>query len=171
MMMTNRLFLFITVAAASLAIPVRSSAAMQTRVLTVAVCCRGGGGHGGGHSGAHASRRSSASRSHSYSPRSYSPRVSSPRSRTTYSYVPRPRSPHAAIAPGARNSHGRLERSAEAKRTFEKQTGHPHGWSGHVIDHRIPLVCGGADAPSNMQWQTVAEGKIKDRTERRGCGR
>jgi len=25
---------------------------------------------------------------------------------------------------------------------------------GYVIDHVVPLACGGADAPSNMQWQT-----------------
>jgi hypothetical protein len=30
----------------------------------------------------------------------------------------------------------------------------------------VPLECGGADVPSNMQWQTEAEAKVKDRTER-----
>src|SRR5947208_4417706 len=30
---------------------------------------------------------------------------------------------------------------------------------GYVIDHVIPLACGGPDAPNNMQWQTIAEGK------------
>jgi hypothetical protein len=29
---------------------------------------------------------------------------------------------------------------------------------GYVIDHINPLECGGADAPFNMQWQTIAEG-------------
>jgi len=47
-----------------------------------------------------------------------------------------------------------------------KQTGYPNGRKGYVVDHVDPLECGGADAPSNMQWQTVAEAKIKDRTER-----
>jgi len=28
------------------------------------------------------------------------------------------------------------------------------------------LECGGSDTPSNMQWQSVQEAKIKDRTER-----
>jgi hypothetical protein len=73
--------------------------------------------------------------------------------------------------PGARDSHGRLKRSEDAKRTFERESGHPHGWPGHVVDHVIPLACGGADSPSNMQWQTVADGKAKDRTERIGCRR
>lgn len=40
---------------------------------------------------------------------------------------------------------------------------------GYVVDHIIPLACGGPDAPSNMQWQSVAEAKEKDRTERIGC--
>jgi hypothetical protein len=34
--------------------------------------------------------------------------------------------------------------------------------------HQAP-VCGGADDPGNMQWQTVAEGKAKDTWERDGC--
>jgi len=50
-----------------------------------------------------------------------------------------------------------------------RQTGYPNGRPGYVIDHIKPLACGGADAPSNMAWQTVAEGKAKDRVERRGC--
>lgn len=37
---------------------------------------------------------------------------------------------------------------------------------GYVIDHVNPLECGGADAPYNTQWQTVAQGKAKDKTER-----
>jgi hypothetical protein len=36
---------------------------------------------------------------------------------------------------------------------------------GYVIDHIVPLKRGGTDAPDNMQWQTVADGKAKDRTE------
>jgi hypothetical protein len=35
-----------------------------------------------------------------------------------------------------------------------------------VIDHICPLACCGRDAPSNMQWQTTAESKAKDRWER-----
>jgi hypothetical protein len=38
-----------------------------------------------------------------------------------------------------------------------------------VVDHFRPLSCGGADAPSNLQWQTIAEGKAKDKWERIGC--
>ena len=45
------------------------------------------------------------------------------------------------------------------------QTGRPHGWAGHVVDHIVPLKRGGADKPWNMQWQTVQEAKAKDRIE------
>src|SRR5436190_24370364 len=40
---------------------------------------------------------------------------------------------------------------------------------GHVVDHMKPLCAGGADRPSNMQWQTREESKIKDRREREMC--
>ena len=68
-----------------------------------------------------------------------------------------------------RDSKGRIVRSKEAKKTFMKATGFPHGRPGYVIDHIKPLACGGADVPSNMQWQTVAAAKAKDRVERIGC--
>jgi hypothetical protein len=32
----------------------------------------------------------------------------------------------------------------------------------------IDLACGGADAPSNMQWQTIVAAKAKDKAERVG---
>lgn len=38
--------------------------------------------------------------------------------------------------------------------------------AGYVVDHIVPLACGGVDDPSNMQWQTVDEGKAKDKWER-----
>ena len=42
---------------------------------------------------------------------------------------------------------------------------------GYVVDHIKPLCAGGADHPSNMQWQTVAQAKKKDRLEREQCKR
>lgn len=42
---------------------------------------------------------------------------------------------------------------------------------GYVIDHVKPLACGGDDHPSNMQWQSVADAKAKDRWERKTCSR
>jgi hypothetical protein len=68
-------------------------------------------------------------------------------------------------------------RSAAVTREFQKihpcpATGSPHGaCPGYVRDHVVPLCAGGADAVGNMQWQTVKDGKRKDRMERRMCGR
>ncbi len=65
-----------------------------------------------------------------------------------------------------RDSHGRIKRSESAKEKFMKQTGYPHGRPGYVIDHVVPLANGGRDDPSNMQWQTKADAKAKDKWER-----
>src|SRR5204863_10205795 len=40
---------------------------------------------------------------------------------------------------------------------------------GCVMDHVIPLCAGGADDPLNLQWQTIADAKAKDREEAEGC--
>ena len=67
------------------------------------------------------------------------------------------------------------ERSEEAKDNFKyshpcPSNGNNHGsCPGYVIDHVSALACGGDDAPANMQWQSVAEGKAKDKWERKGC--
>jgi hypothetical protein len=71
-----------------------------------------------------------------------------------------------------RDSDGRIHRSKAAKAAFQRD--HPcpangstrGGCPGYVIDHVAPLECGGPDAPFNMQWQTIADGKAKDKTER-----
>lgn len=49
------------------------------------------------------------------------------------------------------------------------QTGYAHGRPGYVVDHIRPLACGGHDDTTNMQWQTIADGKVKDKIERVGC--
>lgn len=69
----------------------------------------------------------------------------------------------------------RIKRSQSAKIEFKKQqpcpaTGAQKGpCKGYVIDHIKPLSCGGADLSVNMQWQTVEDGKAKDKWERVGC--
>lgn len=68
-------------------------------------------------------------------------------------------------------------RSSHARTEFKHEqpcpaTGRSSGpCKGYVIDHIKPLACGGADTPVNMQWQTKADAKAKDRVERRTCTR
>jgi hypothetical protein len=65
----------------------------------------------------------------------------------------------------------KTERSAETRRQFQHEhpcpsTGKTTGaCPGYVKDHVTPLCKGGPDKPGNMQWQTVAEGRAKDRWE------
>jgi hypothetical protein len=70
-----------------------------------------------------------------------------------------------AVAGVERDSHGRIMRSEAAKEEFMRQSGYPHGRPGYVVDHIIPLKRGGADSPSNMQWQTIEDAKAKDKWE------
>ena len=79
-----------------------------------------------------------------------------------------PAAPTVTRAP-ARDENGRIRRSEAVRREFLRATGHPNGWPGHVVDHVVPLCAGGADDPSNMQWQTVGDAKAKDRQERATC--
>jgi hypothetical protein len=65
----------------------------------------------------------------------------------------------------ARDSKGRIKRSAAAKRAFMNQTGYPNGRPGYIVDHIIALKRGGQDDPRNMQWQTISEAKAKDKIE------
>jgi hypothetical protein len=71
----------------------------------------------------------------------------------------------------ARDEHGKIKRSEAAKVHFKQAhpcpaTGKTYGsCPGYVIDHVTALKRGGADNPSNMQWQTTAAAKAKDKIE------
>jgi hypothetical protein len=109
---------------------------------------------GSGHGGHAASHGKSASKSHA----TKAPKAA--------------RAPKAEKTPAvvtARDARVHIKRSEAAKRAFERQSGFPKGRRGYVVDHIRPLACGGADVPSNMQWQTTAEAKAKDGWERVGC--
>ncbi len=114
-----------------------------------------------------APKRSTIPRIHYASPRTH---------RGTRSGFTAPRTHYASPRiHGTLSSHHGQKRSAAAKDAFKRlhpcpSTGKRSGaCPGYVIDHRVALACGGADSPSNMQWQTVAEAKAKDRYERKGC--
>lgn len=70
-----------------------------------------------------------------------------------------------------RNATGHIRRDPAARRAFQHahpcpSTGKTSGaCPGYVVDHVKPLKRGGADSPSNMQWQTVPEAKRKDKIE------
>jgi hypothetical protein len=138
-------------------------------LLTFEASARGSSGHSGTHSGSHGSAHSSGhssshasaggSRTHSSSGVHHAPPVG---------HV----STSKRAAQGAiRDKHGRIARSVKAKDDFKK--GHPcpstgkksGACPGYVIDHRQALKHGGTDTASNMQWQTSADARIKDRSE------
>ena len=128
------------------------------------------GSHGG-------SGRSSGS--HSYHSRSSGKSYSSHRSGSRSSYTSHhghattrhPRTYSSGTV--QRDSHGRIKRSEAAKDSFKREhpcpaTGKSTGaCPGYVIDHVKPLATGGADDPSNMQWQTKEAAKEKDKWERK----
>jgi hypothetical protein len=80
-----------------------------------------------------------------------------------------------ALAPSLTSA--REYRSSTVKHEFQRQhpcpsTGRTTGaCPGYIKDHIRALDCGGPDSVANMQWQTVAEAKAKDKWERKGCGR
>lgn len=64
-----------------------------------------------------------------------------------------------------------VERSSEAVRVFRQHHICPATQAmtpkcpGYVVDHIVPLACHGLDHESNMQYQTIVDGKAKDRWE------
>lgn len=56
-------------------------------------------------------------------------------------------------------------RSYKVKHKFDVEQGYPHGRKGYVVDHICALAQGGIDATTNMQYQTLAESKVKDKIE------
>lgn len=81
------------------------------------------------------------------------------------------------IALAAQVGYAKSERDPHQRSAFMKQHACPANGKtrgacpGYVVDHIKPLCAGGRDHPSNMQWQTVAEAKRKDRLEAEECRR
>ena len=83
-------------------------------------------------------------------------------------------SPIASYSAYQANDKSYLKRNATVKRHFKQQTICPttgtytQKCAGYVVDHIIPLKCYGKDSVENMQYQTIADAKIKNRYEIRG---
>lgn len=66
---------------------------------------------------------------------------------------------------------GKICRSRAVKHAFDVNQGYPKGRKGYVVDHQCALANGGLDIVSNMQYQTIEEGKKKDRVENTYLGK
>jgi hypothetical protein len=116
--------------------------------------------------------------SRSYGSHSYSPR-SSP---SYHRQVGKATTSHPSFKSGShhrstyskrttRGSDGKIKRNKAARDAFMHShpcpsTGKKLGaCPGYVVDHVKPLKRGGADTPSNMQWQTKEAAKAKDKWE------
>jgi len=82
-----------------------------------------------------------------------------------------------ALAFGLTTVSAKEHRSRAVTREFQREhpcpsTGKASGaCPGYRKEHIEPLACGGRDAVSNLQWQTVSAARTKDRWERMACGR
>jgi hypothetical protein len=163
------------------------AAALMAAIVAMPTYARGG--HGGGHgsttgSGSHGgSHVASASRSSSPTPHvAGAPFATQSHAAGSFlgiePHVGTRRSPDAGtvhesrLSPGVkRDEHGHIARDPHAKEAFRRAnpcpaTGKTYGaCPGYVVDHVQALKRGGADDPRNMQWQTTAEAKAKDRRE------
>lgn len=74
-----------------------------------------------------------------------------------------------------RDPDGSIHRSYTEFRHFKEHNPCPDksqkngSCKGYVVDHIKPLCDCGADKEFNMQWQDIAEAKIKDKYERQIC--
>ncbi|MFO0584080.1 MAG: HNH endonuclease signature motif containing protein [Anaeromyxobacter sp.] len=142
-------------------------ASLLLAAASPALAGRGGGPHGGSH---HSSSSHHASTGH----RSSGTRHSG----GSHAHVTRgprpPRVHHFSSGPVQRDAHGKLKRSSAAKGAWRRShpcpsTGRTTGaCPGYEVDHRVPLACGGSDAPDNMQWLTKDENRKKGAA---GCAR
>jgi len=138
-------------------------------------------GHGGSHSssssshshsgGSHKGGSHSSGSHSSHAPRAYTyhPKSSTPRTQHSTAHTSHHNNTYAQGV--QRDSHSKIARSPKAKSDFKKSHPCPStdksngACPGYVIDHVKPLKRGGADKPSNMQWQTKEAAKQKDKTE------
>lgn len=105
-------------------------------------------------------------KSYGSTPKAYTPKITAPKDSAT------PKEHKSTYSEGIqRDKSGKIKRSEKAKDDFKNthpcpSTGKGSGaCPGYVIDHINPLKRGGPDSPDNMQWQTEAAAKAKDKVE------
>jgi hypothetical protein len=62
-------------------------------------------------------------------------------------------------------------RDPAVKHKFDRLNGFPQGRPGYIVDHVCALAQGGIDDVRNMQYQTIADSRKKDRIENTAEGR
>lgn len=62
-------------------------------------------------------------------------------------------------------------RDSAVKKQFDRQQGYPNGRKGYIVDHVCALANGGLDVTRNMQYQTKADSKAKDKVENTPFGK
>ena len=75
-----------------------------------------------------------------------------------------------------RTANGKIARSTAAVNAFKRANTCPAtgkastaSCPGYIVDHIKPLCACGEDSPNNMQWQTLADSKAKDKLEDAEC--
>ena len=116
--------------------PTRIQIALLVAVLALPVALTGQKGH--------ASTTRSSSKSTSTKSKSSSAKPAKSSAKKPTSSVPK----KSTVA--HRASNGKIKRSAAPKKAFMKASGYPKGRKGYVVDHIVPLECGGADAASKF---------------------
>ncbi len=77
------------------------------------------------------------------------------------------------LLPGLVQTADAAAHNAKAKADFRHQPANDTiqgTCPGYVIDHVAPLCAGGSDRPSNMQWQTISEAKVKGKLNTSNAG-
>jgi len=137
-------------------------------VISPPVIARGSSSHSGS---THTSSHSGSSRT-SFHPKTFHSGAAHSSAHLSGTHSTFAAHPSARANPGVkRDSHAKIARDPHAKEAFRRShpcpsTGKTYGsCPGYVVDHVQALKHGGADDPSNMQWQTRQAAKEKDKSE------
>jgi hypothetical protein len=72
--------------------------------------------------------------------------------------------------PPARDAGGTIIRSQTVLRAFQREHPKPQDGRKWIMDHVVPLACGGCDAVQNLQWLPEEQWRAKSLWERKVYG-